>query len=57
MIADGLSQLGRSADGSMQVFLTLFLPVSWLEHYWCDNDDNSDDHYAYDNDSVDGDGN
>lgn len=28
MIADGLSQLGRSADGAMQVYLTLFLPVS-----------------------------
>ncbi|XP_031559996.1 leucine-rich repeat and guanylate kinase domain-containing protein-like [Actinia tenebrosa] len=26
MIADGLSQLGRSADGTLQVFLTLFLP-------------------------------
>lgn len=30
MIADGLSQLGRSADGAMQVYLTLFLPVSQL---------------------------
>lgn len=28
MIADGLSQLGRSADGTLQVYLNLFLPVS-----------------------------
>ena len=30
MIAEGLSQLGRSADGTLQVFLNLFLPVSTL---------------------------
>ena len=28
MIADGLSQLGRSADGTLQVYLNLFLAVS-----------------------------
>lgn len=33
MIADGLSQLGRSADGTLQVFLTLFLPVSFVISY------------------------
>ena len=27
MIADGLSQLGRSADGTLQVYLNLFLAV------------------------------
>lgn len=27
MIADGLSQLGRSADGTLQVYLNLFLTV------------------------------
>ena len=30
MIAEGLSQLGRSADGTLQVYLNLFLPVSML---------------------------
>ena len=30
MIAEGLSQLGRSADGTLQVYLNLFLPVSTL---------------------------
>ena len=30
-IANGLSQLGRSADGTMQVFLTLSLSVSEKE--------------------------
>ena len=30
MIAEGLSQLGRSADGTLQVYLNLFLPVSVL---------------------------
>jgi len=39
MIADGLSQLGRSADGTLQVYLNLFLPgcgltdVSSLQEY------------------------
>ena len=27
LVADGLSQLGRSADGTMQVFLSLTLKV------------------------------
>lgn len=30
MIAEGLSQLGRSADGTLQVYLNLFLPVSTI---------------------------
>lgn len=29
MIADGLSQLGRSADGTLQVYLNLFLAVQY----------------------------
>lgn len=39
MIADGLSQLGRSADGTLQVYLSLFLPgcgltdITFLQHY------------------------
>ena len=33
MIADGLSQLGRSADGTLQVYLSLFLPVSKYIYY------------------------
>ncbi|KAJ7382952.1 hypothetical protein OS493_031728 [Desmophyllum pertusum] len=39
MIADGLSQLGRSADGTLQVYLNLFLPgcgvtdISCLQEY------------------------
>ena len=30
MIADGLSQLGRSADGTLQVYLNLFLAVGFV---------------------------
>ena len=33
MIANGLSQLGRSADGTMQVFLTLTLNVGKTIRY------------------------
>ena len=33
MIADGLSQLGRSADGTLQVYLNLFLAV--LQFFSC----------------------
>jgi len=30
MIAEGLSQLGRSADGTLQVYLNLFLAVGFV---------------------------
>lgn len=35
MIADGLSQLGRSADGTLQVYLHLFLPGCGLTDITC----------------------
>ncbi|XP_068715190.1 leucine-rich repeat and guanylate kinase domain-containing protein-like [Montipora foliosa] len=35
MIADGLSQLGRSADGTLQVYLSLFLPGCELTEINC----------------------
>lgn len=35
MIADGLSQLGRSADGTLQVYLNLFLPGCGLTDITC----------------------
>lgn len=33
MVAEGLSQLGRSADGTMQVFLSLSLQVTQKNLY------------------------
>ena len=40
MVAEGLSQLGRSADGTMQVFLSLSLRVgtyNFLCSFYCNN--------------------